>query len=257
MSASPAFRPILRSVGTRLDGPLPRRTRLLRELAVDLDAMSERLVSEGVPVEQARMRAAEILVPGEPALAALEHIHAPRYKSVTRALGPERLRRVERVALALSTVGLVAVETSALLRLDLLADPSPFLWPVLALGALVLVALVAKAFDLWVKQDHRAPQRGLATIAALTVTLLVTGAGGALLDTYALLGALEASPERAGPLLTTWLARDASLLAATILLVLVAALGWFVLRHWVMLARGDHLDLLGLRDRPSRRRTLA
>ena len=67
-------------------------------------------------------------------------------------------------ALGLTTLSVVVGGSSALLSADLFSNPSPFLWPVLALGGTLFALVLAKAFQLWVKRDHVAPGRGLGVI---------------------------------------------------------------------------------------------
>jgi len=47
------FTQILREVGSGLTVPLPQQVQILRELAYDLEALSERFISEGLPTDEA------------------------------------------------------------------------------------------------------------------------------------------------------------------------------------------------------------
>jgi len=80
---SGAFAQVLREVGSGLTVPLLARVHILRELAYDLEALSERFAADGLPLDEARRRASEALVPDAGALHALERVHAPAYKHFT------------------------------------------------------------------------------------------------------------------------------------------------------------------------------
>lgn len=246
------FTPLLREVGRRLRAPLPRRVRILRELASDLEALHGTLVADGVEPDEARRRAAEALVPDGSALAALERIHEPWYRRLTRGETADRVRRLERGALAVLTAAVLALAAATLLRADLLSRPSPFLWPVLGLGALLFAVAAAKAFQLWIKGEHRAPRRGLATLLGLSIATGILGVGGVLLDLYLLAARLEADPARAEALVPAWLVRDAALLSVALLVAVSGALAWFLLRHWVAMVEAAQHDILSSPPDPFR-----
>ena len=50
---SGAFAQVLREVGSGLTVPLPARVHILRELAYDLEALSERFAADGLPLDEA------------------------------------------------------------------------------------------------------------------------------------------------------------------------------------------------------------
>lgn len=240
------FLPILREVERELTVPIPDRVRILRELEFDLEELRSRFVAQGLPAEEARIRALEALVPDGTALRELGRLHAPTYLRITRHMSGDRLRIIERSALVLSTMSVLLGGTLVLIRADLLRDPSPFLWPVLGLGALLFTAIVAKAFELWIKGDHRTLGRGLGGILTLAGATLATGICGALFDFYRLAGILERTPDLVGELTQQWLVRDCALLSVSILVALAGGLTWFILTQWLTLVSGARRDVLGL-----------
>lgn len=240
------FTPVLREVERGLALPIPDRVRILRELEYDLEALCDRLVAGGLSHEVARRRAVQALVPDSETLRALDRLHAPWYRRVTRHLTADRLRLAERATLALATALVVIVQTVTLLRVDLLSDPSWFLWPVLGLGALIVAIVLTKVFNLWIKGDHSAPARGIGTILGLALVTLLTGMLGMIIDLYGLAGTLETAPELADILIPEWLIRDLTLLSVSMLLALGGGLAWFVLNQWLRLVDGARSDVLGL-----------
>ncbi len=243
--AARVFLPVLREVERGLPVPIPERVRILRELEFDLEELRKRLMADGLSPEQARARALEALVPDRIALRALGRLHSPLYRRLTRHVGDANLRMLERSALVTATAAVLLVEARVLIRADLLRDPSPFLWPVLGFGALLFAAIVDKAFELWIKRDHRTPEHGLGGILALAGATLMVGLLGVLFDFYRLAEILEGSPQSTLALGSQWLLRDAALLSVSILLALAGGLAWFVLSQWLTLVSGAHRDALG------------
>lgn len=244
--ADGAFTQVLREVGSGLTVPLSQQVYILRELAYDLEALSERFASEGLPMDEARRRASEALVPDAGTLHALESLHMPLYRRFTANVTPDRLERWERQALIATTATVVVLGVVALVQADLLDQASPFLWPVLAQGAILFAAILAKAFQLWIKRDHAAPWQGLNTILVLACSAGLTGFVGLNLDLYRLASTLEASPEQSGALTPLWLVRDASLSAVSLIVVLIGVMSWFMLRQWLAFAEHDQREVLGI-----------
>lgn len=244
-----AFLPDLRRIEPELPVPLPERVRILRELEYDLEQLRDGLVSRGMTTDDARRRALDALLPDRIALQELGRLHSPLYRRLTRCLDAERLRIAERSALALATASVLVAESLVLLRTGPFRDPSPFLWPVLGLGALLFAACTAKVFELWIKRDHRRPGRGVGAILGLAGVVLGVGALGAVADLSHLAGTLEQSPSLAGTLTLRWLVQACALLSVAILISLAGGLTWFILSRWVTLVSGARREVLGLDSR--------
>ena len=240
------FSTVLREVESGLGVPIPRRIRILRELQFDLEELAGRFVADGVPADEARRKAMEALVPDAGSLSELDRLHAPIYRRLTRRVSSGHLRLAESSALVLAATAVLWVQTATLLRVDLLRDPSPFLWPVLVAGALLASLILTKGFHLWIKGDHTQPKHGLGSILAASGVILSIGMGGTIFDLYRLAGILERTPELAGTLASEWLVRGSALLSVAILLALAGGLAWFVLSQWVALVARAHREVLGL-----------
>lgn len=243
------FVPALRKLEGELAAPVPDRVLILRELESDLEALRARFTDAGMTPEDAEARALEALVPDSSALRELDRLHTPLYGRLTRPLADARLRLVERSALALATASVLVLEAFALTRARLLEDPSPFLWPVLVVGALLIAGILATGFGVWVKRDHRAPEPGLHVIVSLSVLVVGVALGGAFIELTRLAGVLEESPHRAVELVSAWLVRDSVLLSVAVLLATTGGLAWFVLTRWLTAVKAAHRELLGFEDR--------
>lgn len=244
-AATRRFLPILRTLERELATPIPDRVRILRELEHDLEGLQARYVAAGMPPAEAEARALEALVPDLGSLHELGRLHTPLYGRLTEGVAEERLRLAERTSFALATAFVLLFEAMAVLRSDLLGDPSPFLWPVLLLGGLLGALIVAKAFELWIKRDHRAPARGLGAILGVAALTLAVGLAGAFIDLLRLAGVLERAPELTGALLWPALVRNCALLAVALLVAAAGGLTWFVLTQWLGAVRAAHRDVLG------------
>lgn len=231
---------ILRHLSDRLAAPLPRKTSFLEEFSSDVRALTGLLVREGLPPEVARRRALETLVPNDETLRRLEALHQSWYRRATRSWHEDRLRRMERFVLAATFVAILTVQTAGILQAEFLRYVSPFLWPVLASGALVMLATLKKAFDLWVKEDHARPRSGLRFLVALSGAPVVIAVTGVWLDVHRLAGILQVAPELQPELALRTLIQDAALLSISILFALFGALGWLLFTQWLAIQEDAH-----------------
>ena len=141
-----AFLPVLRKVDRQLGVPIPKRLEILRELEFDLEELRSQLEAEGLPAEDARARSLDALVPDGGVLRELGRLYTPLYRRLTGHLAADRVRLMERSALAIVSTSVILAATLVLLRADLFSDPSPFLWPVLGLAAVSFAMVLGEAF---------------------------------------------------------------------------------------------------------------
>jgi len=124
------------------------------------------------------LRELEALVPDSGTLSKLDRLHARWYRRVTEHLTASSLRAYERAGFLLCTVSVAIIQTVALFRVELLRDSSPFLLPIIGLGALLFASVAKRAFGLWTRGDHSLPDPGLQIILGLSAAILLAGVGG-------------------------------------------------------------------------------
>jgi len=245
------FEQNLREVAGRLDLPQPGRTRVLLELATDLEDLERTLLGEGMPPEKAHEKALEVLLPETETLTELETLHRPLYQRLVDRFSDPARHRLERLLLGAMTAGLFLISISWLSRADLFVDPSLFLWPLLGLGFLTLAVSAWKGFALFVKKDHGPErlQKGLVLIPALAVTGTIVALGGATFDLYQVAGRLEADYWTEAVELLRWLRRDSAMLSVGLLVSSIAGMLWLALSAAVALVEQSEAELLaGIQD---------
>lgn len=245
------FLATLREFDGRLAVPVADRVRILRELEYDLESLRDHFIGQGMPAAEAHSRAITTLVPDGSSLSDLDGLHLPLYHAITRQLSASRLRLLERTLFAGAALCVVLVETHALLRAGLLASPSVFVGPVLALGGVLVAVIGVTLFHFRITSRLGLDVR-TGHILVLAGAILAVGVGGALADSYQLASTLETSPRMAGPLALSWLRRESALLGAALLLAMAGGLAWFVLTQWLASLRSVYRDALGLPDFPTK-----
>ncbi len=240
------FLSTLRRVERQLKVPISTRVRILRELEHDLEGRRGQLEAEGVEGEDARVRSLDTHSPDRKTIQDLGRIYAPRYQRMTADLAQDRVRKLERTALVILAISVLVGEAQVLSQADLLGDPSPFLWPVLCLGALLFSMTIGEAFAIWVKGDHRLVRHGSQAILVTSGVIMTAGFLGVLVDGYRLLVVSESEGALSGALLVPWLGREAELLAVSLVLALAGGLAWFTLTQWLTAVSDAHREVLGL-----------
>ena len=236
----------LERLSNQLTTPLPRKTRFLRELTGDLQDLTRRFISDGLTAEEARRKAFEALVPDDTAVAHLEKIHRSWYRKQTRRWTDTGLRRFERTLLIGAFLVLFVAESRAIWQVDFGGYLLPFLWPVLATGTAVVLLVLAKAFELWIKEEHRAPRRGLRALVALSSLPSGIALIGIQVDVIRLAGTLEQNPELANALILRSLIENCVTLSLAMLFGLVGAIGWLVFTQWIAVQEDAHRRALAL-----------
>lgn len=230
-SKPPPFEDALRRVADRLDLPQPERTRILEEIATDLEELRTGLVQRGVSTNDAERRAVHLLVPTEPAIDALIELHEPLHRKLTRRFSPSAMRRAERAILLLVTAGALGPMLAGLIRSGVLTDPSPLLWGIIALDAAILCVAGRKALQLLFARNHDAGslRNGLGLLLAGSGVALGFGLGGLVLELYGLAADVEASGRATTLSIIPWLLDSSALLAASLITALLGGLCWFLL----------------------------
>jgi hypothetical protein len=224
----------LRRLAGRLDLPQPARADIVRELDDDLAALALELERRGLPRTAARRRAVETLLPASEALERLNAFHRPLYlRLVDRFSDPSR-HRLERGLFGAALASLALLGTMALGGLELLGDPTPATFPLLALGLATVAVVPWKLFLLHIRRDVDSVRvsRGLGWLLVIAIAAAVLVFAGLALDLYATTGQLTTAGGNTGALLLAWLRRDMAM-ASLGLLVGALALG-----SWLWLAAG-------------------
>ncbi len=223
--------PSLASAAERIrELPHPARTRILLELAGDVEALREAFRRDGLPDAEAAARARARVVPSGPVLDALVAMHRPLYQRLTAPIPPSALRRWEQGFLLAATLGVLAAGVGFLAQAGLLAGPSPFLWGVLALAAAIAALVIGKAFQLFVRRDARIEtlERELGLILGMSLAALLVAGAGCITGLWQLAAAMEAGVQDPFSSLVGWFRRDTVLLGTGLLTALAGGLAWFL-----------------------------
>jgi hypothetical protein len=225
------FAATLRQTSQRLNLPGPVKSRVLLELAGDLEDLFEHFSGEGRSDDEAVAMALEHAELSDQALQRLVAVHAsPRTRFVERlsertAAGWERLLLLLVLVFAAGMVGWEVVTW------QLFAGASVFIWPLAAVFVAGLVVAGWKTYELLLahSRDLRRIRRGLPSLLALSVVSVIIGWLGFLLEMHN--AALRVAPNARSlaEQSVRCLARVAPMICFGLATAVVLAIAWFVL----------------------------
>lgn len=135
------FSEILRQTSERLDLPQPEKSRILLEIASDLEDLYGLYRGQGLEEREAVRRAEEKLAVSDEALAELARIHESPFRRFLGRISEQAQTRWERVLLTALVVFIALFAGRELLSTELYHRASRFVWPVL--GSAFAAALAA------------------------------------------------------------------------------------------------------------------
>ena len=223
------FAATLTGISERLDLPQPARSRILLEIAGDMEDLYAAYRREGLPEEEARRRAIAGCDLSDEALAALAAVHHGPVRRQLDRLSARDLRRWERGVLLV--VVAAAFQASGWLTRSgrIFDDAGSFAWPLLGVAVVGLVMAGVKFYQLFLKQDHgrRAVRRRLDAPLGAAVALLWLGFAGCWWEVVRLLAGPRATDGAPVAVMFQWALRATALLQLSLGLALLCALAWF------------------------------
>lgn len=226
------FSPHLHALGARLPIPEPVRSRILMEMAADMEDLLQHCLDQGIPPDQARRTVEEQFELADEAIHELVRIHTSPVRTSLEGLSSQARSPWERALLGLVGLLVAAGLVTHLLQPGLLADASLLAYLLLALLAAALGIGLWKAVALrgrGTPANGPAPRRGIRALPALAVLLLGTGFAGVWLELFRVALRIQASPPTALRLLVEWLHMASATLVVALSGAVLTALVWFFL----------------------------
>ncbi len=239
------FQAILQRTHDRLHLPRATRSRILLEMAADLEGLFQHYLDEGLDEAEASHRAEDAFAVSDAALERLLAVHRPGLDRLSERLAVHLAGGWEKVFLGvLVTFAVLMALLPAVASGDFLAGASVFVWPVLVLNVGALGIVVFKLHQLVLRRslDVRRLHAGLSGLLFLAVASLAIGVDGFLIELFFCLRRFAAGLSDAA--LGQWLIGVSSMMIVAMVAAILAALAWFVLARWVARIENREADEL-------------
>ncbi|MBN2088445.1 hypothetical protein JW964_02480 [candidate division KSB1 bacterium] len=181
------FTPILQNINERLDLPQPTKSRIILEIAADLEDAFQYYCDKGLSEELARRQAIEKFDITDEALAELVTVHQSIFRRFLDKLTAQAQSRWERIVLTIVLIFIAAVGGKTVFTSQFIRQASAFVWPILGIFGAILTISVVKIYQLYIKKDHHIKRihRGLSSIAILGGLNIFLGIFGYVIELYA------------------------------------------------------------------------
>ncbi len=240
------FAGVLKKVSDGLDLPQPTRSRILLEMAGDLEDLYEHHRGQGLDEDQAARRAEEAFAVSDEALKHLARIHERNSglaERVTRQVGTWW----EKVLLVIWLLAVILVSEAVVTEVHFFVIISPFVWPIVGLALAALAFTLWKLYQLFLRKptDPRSFRSGLGALLFLAAASLAISVTGFFyhLRWYAF-QVWDGGPEKMFGLLSNWILAISSLMIIGLLTAIFTALVWFLLAGLVARAENRQAAVL-------------
>jgi hypothetical protein len=225
------FAEILKRTGDRLDLPQPEKSRILLEIASDLEDLYDLYRGQGIDEEEAARRASEKLVVSDEALAQLVQIHESSFRKFLNRISDQAQTRWERVLLTALVIFVALYAGRELFSSQLYVRAGGFVWPILGIGLMTVFTAVFRIYALYIKRDHaiRRLRAGLAWLVAGGCASIVIGLFGAIIETFRAVRMGVADIEMSLHHTIDGALRCSAMLIVSLLTAIAAFCLWFVL----------------------------
>ncbi len=239
------FTPILKRINEKLNLPQPTKSRIILEIACDLEDAYNFYLDKGKSEEDAVKKSEEKFDLTDEALAELVTVHQTLLRKFLDRIAGQTQSLWERIILCLIFIIILALSAQTFIFTPFFLQTSKFVWPILGIFFSVIILSLPKFYNLYIKKDHQLAKlyNGLHSILFLGVINLSIGVFGYLKELYSAgvsglffisyLGCLvnwyvPGSDQNLANI-TQWMMKSSSLVMFCIIVTIFTATIWFFL----------------------------
>ncbi len=227
------FTETLQDINERLDLPQPARSRVLLEIAADLDGLHAHYLDRGLPEDEARRRAVEQCDLSDEALAELARVHLSAYRRFLDRLSAQARTRWERAVLAVLLVFVAVLAGRMAVGTGMFSAAGPAAWVAAGLTLIALGLGLHKLYSAHLEQDHDLVRlrAGTGTLLVLAGSNLVLGVYAYSLVLYRVARQMAFDLEETAPLVVQRLLSGSALVEMCLFAAILCAVLWFLVEN--------------------------
>ncbi|MCP4727624.1 MAG: hypothetical protein GY863_21475 [bacterium] len=250
---------LLNNINARLDLPQPTKSRILLELAADMDDHFQYHTEFGLSDDEALKKVEEKFKFTDEAINDLKKVHQTFYKKLLYRLTGQAQSRWEKIILLLTFLSIVFIAGKELFTTGFFLNGSRFIFPVAGTGLLAVFIYLRKFYSLYIKKDHniRDIRSGIMPILFLSGVSLVLGTLGYFtelylsgdhslaLDTILISSIMTPAADISLSFIAEWFVKCSSMVMASLLVTMITSLLWFFLiRKAISIEQAEAMFLL-------------
>lgn len=224
------FTPLLKNLNAKLSLPQPEKSRILLEIAADLEDSYNFYRTEGLSEAEAIVKAEEKFAVSDEAIYQLMQIHESAFRRFMDRLSEQAKTRWERISFLIILLFIAAFSSKQILTVQFFMHASKLIWLVLGCSFAVIILFIAKFYSLYIKKDYHVTRlrRKLPALLFFAGGSLLVGAYGFFIELYFSATKIIIQPEKTFFFTIDWLAKSCALIVFSLLVALFTALIWFV-----------------------------
>lgn len=235
------FTDLLTGINSKLNLPQPLKSRIIWEIAGDIEDTFNAYLERGLSEEDAESRTRDKFALSDSSIEELTGIHLTPYRRWLGRLSQSGQSKWEKSLFAIIFILVLLSITRVVYSTPFFENASYFVYPILALLLFTTILFFVKFYQFYIKKDHdiKKIRKGLDWILYLCVAIFFLGIAGYFGELY-LSGQ---SVEYLGPffflsflsesstlqLSMQWLIRNASMMLTCLGSVMITMLYWFML----------------------------
>ncbi|MBN1290695.1 MAG: hypothetical protein JXB48_02565 [Candidatus Latescibacteria bacterium] len=223
------FSPLLQRMNERITLPQPEKSRVLQEMAGDLDELYELYLSRGYDELEAQRLAEEKVEAGDETITLLIQLNDTFIRKLLRRLSELTQKRMETISWVTLLVLLCMAFTMKIMNSELISD-SIFVWILSFLAISLFGVSVSKYYSLYIKKDHEIERlhSGLSLIFFLGALSLLTGLNGFFYELHKAFINTAKETDKMQIYISIAIQRSLALIAVGFVIAVCAALVWFI-----------------------------
>jgi len=225
------FATTLSQTSRRLNLPHHITSRVVLELAADLEDLFEHYTAQGLSEDEATARALESAELSDEAIARLVQVHASSTSRLVERLAERTRTPWERLMLLLIALFVVIGIGREMVTASFFSGASLFLWPVATASTAGLVLVLWKFYGLFFAKD-RDPRRlrsGLPSVLGLAALGILLAILGVLVEMHQAALSVESTARSLAEQSILCVARIAPMIVFSLTSAIVLAVAWFAL----------------------------
>ena len=152
------FTSVLRDLNERITLPQPHKSRILLEIAADLNDLYEEFRNRGLNESEAIAMAKETCDISDTALRELTQIHETTFRRFLDKLSVNRRTKYERLLLALLLCCVAIITSQAIWSMSFFYHASNFIWPIIGMVFIAFAIFFTKFYSLFIEKNHSVHQ---------------------------------------------------------------------------------------------------
>jgi len=250
------FSDLLNSLNNKIDLPQPQKSRIILEIAADLNDMYNHYLTKGLNETEAIDKAKEKFELSDDIIADLSDIHANMFRQWLEKTIGKTQDIWERILFLMLFVFFALSTVFAIITTPFFSDSSIFIYPIIVVFIAVLITWSVKYYQLYIKKDHAIKHLniGISLFKYLGVAILFIGLSGYFVELYfygtetLLLGPLFiviiTDVNQTLPQVVDYLIKSSSLMMICMFAILITGFLWFTISQKITAIEQAEAEIL-------------